>query len=247
MCVFAPLGKIIYDFDEITLDPRPITNLIHRTGDWALIFIFAALAVRPLSRILRFNRLLDVRRMIGVGAFVYASMHFTLYTIDLMFNWREIASEIVHRARLTLGFVALLGLTTLTATSTNGMIRRMGSKRWQRLHQAIYLIGLLVGVDPLLFTIQAYRVTANICDWAVRLADRLPDAQLVEQDRWGASDVDVAGTQRRGCCAYVHLRGDGAWHPSEHLTTEGVGKCVRFRNNSAGFPGARRELHSRGA
>ena len=144
MCVFAPLGKIIYDFDEITLDPRPITNLIHRTGDWALIFIFAALAVRPLSRILRFNRLLDVRRMIGVGAFVYASMHFTLYTIDLMFNWREIASEIVHRTRLTLGFVALLGLTALTATSTNGMIRRMGSKRWQRLHQAIYLIGLLV-------------------------------------------------------------------------------------------------------
>jgi sulfoxide reductase heme-binding subunit YedZ len=144
MCLFAPLGKIIYDFDVIRFDPRPITNLIHRTGDWALIFLFAALAVRPLSRILRFNRLLDVRRMIGVGAFAYASAHFTLYTIDLMFNWREIASEIVHRTRLTLGFVALLGLTALAATSTNGMIRRMGSKRWQRLHQAIYLIGLLV-------------------------------------------------------------------------------------------------------
>jgi len=65
MCLFVPLGKIIYDFDAIRLDPRPITNLIHRTGDWALIFLFAALAVRPLSRILRFNRLLDVRRMIG--------------------------------------------------------------------------------------------------------------------------------------------------------------------------------------
>jgi sulfoxide reductase heme-binding subunit YedZ len=142
--LLAPLGKILFDFEEIVLDPRPITNLIHRTGDWALIFLFAALAVRPLSRILRFNRLLDVRRMVGVGAFAYAGAHFTLFTIDLTFNWREIASEIMHRTRLTLGFVALFGLTALTATSTDGMIRRMGSKRWQRLHQTIYIIGVLV-------------------------------------------------------------------------------------------------------
>ena len=144
ICLFSPLGKAIYDSDTIKLDARPITNLIHRTGDWALIFLLVALAVRPLSRILRFNRLLDVRRMIGVGAFAYAAAHFTLYTFDLNFDWREIASEIVHRNRLTLGFVALLGLTALTATSTDGMVRRLGSKHWQRLHQAIYLIGVLV-------------------------------------------------------------------------------------------------------
>ena len=144
ICLLAPLGKTIYDFDAIRLDPRPITDLIHRTGDWALIFLLVALAVKPLSRILRFNQLLDVRRMIGVGAFAYAAAHFTLYSVDLVFDWREIASEIVHRVRLSLGFVALLGLTVLTATSTNGMVRRLGSKRWQRLHQAIYLIGLLV-------------------------------------------------------------------------------------------------------
>src|SRR5260370_24554715 len=106
--------------------------------------LLAALAVRPLSRILRFNRLLDVRRMIGVGAFAYAAGHFPLYTFELDFDWREIASEIVHRNRLTLGFVALLGLTALTATSTDGMVRRLGSKHWQRLHKAIYLIGVLV-------------------------------------------------------------------------------------------------------
>ena len=144
MCLFAPLSKAIYDSDAIRLDARPITELIHRTGDWALIFLLVALAVRPLSRILRFNQLLDVRRMIGVGAFAYAAAHFTLYIVDLMFDWREIASEIVHRNRLTLGFVALLGLTVLALTSTNGMVRRLGIKRWQRLHQAIYLIGLLV-------------------------------------------------------------------------------------------------------
>ena len=65
ICLFSPLGKTIYDSDAIRLDARPITELIHRAGDWALIFLLVALAVRPLSRILRFNRLLDVRRMIG--------------------------------------------------------------------------------------------------------------------------------------------------------------------------------------
>src|SRR5262249_61404220 len=66
VCLFSPLGKAIYDSDTIKLDARPITNLIHRTGDWTLIFLLVALAVTPLSRILRFNRLLDVRRMIGM-------------------------------------------------------------------------------------------------------------------------------------------------------------------------------------
>jgi methionine sulfoxide reductase heme-binding subunit len=89
ICLFLPLGNAIYDSDTIKLDARPITNLIHRTVDWALIFLLVALAVRPLSRILRFNRLLDVRRMIGAGAFAYAAAHFTLYTFDLNFDWRS--------------------------------------------------------------------------------------------------------------------------------------------------------------
>jgi len=127
-CLFAPLAMAIYDSDTISLDARPITNLIHRTGDWALIFLLVALAVRPLSRIMRYSQLLDVRRMIGVGAFAYAAAHFTLYVVDLKFDWREIASEIVHRNRLTLSFVALLSLAALAATSTNGMMRRLGSK-----------------------------------------------------------------------------------------------------------------------
>jgi len=143
-CLCAPLVKAIADIDDIVHDAQPITNLIHRTGDWALIFLLVALAVTPLSRIMRFKQLLDARRMIGVGAFAYAAAHFTLYIVDLMFVWREIVSEIVHRNRLTLGFVALLGLAALAATSTNGMVRRLGIKRWQRLHQAIYVVGLLV-------------------------------------------------------------------------------------------------------
>jgi sulfoxide reductase heme-binding subunit YedZ len=143
VCLFAPLAKAVYDADAIRLDAQPIHNLLLRAGYWALIFLLVALAVTPLRRIARFNQLLDVRRMIGVGAFVYAAAHIILYIADLMFDWREIASEIVQRNRLTIGFVVLLGLTALAATSTDGMLRRIGGKRWQRLHQAIYVIGPL--------------------------------------------------------------------------------------------------------
>jgi len=143
MCLFAPLAEAIYDSETIRLDAQPITNLIHRTGDWALIFLLVTLAVAPLSRILRFIQLLDVRRMIGIGAFAYTAAHLILYIDDQMFDWSTIATEIAYRTCLTLGFVALLGLAALAATSTNGMIRRLGRKRWQLLHQAIYVIGLL--------------------------------------------------------------------------------------------------------
>ena len=96
-----------------------------------------------MRRITRFNQLVDVRRIIGVGAFVYAACHISLYIADQMFDLWKVASEIVLRLYLTIGFTALLGLAALAVTSTDGMVRRMGGKRWQRLHNIIYGIGLL--------------------------------------------------------------------------------------------------------
>jgi DMSO/TMAO reductase YedYZ heme-binding membrane subunit len=246
MCLFAPLSKAIYDSDGIRFDARPITELIHRTGDWALIFLLITLAVRPLSRILRFNQLLDVRRMIGVGAFAYAAAHFTLYIVDLMFDWREIASEIVHRNRLTLGFVALLGLTALALTSTNGMVRRLGIRRWQRLHQAIYLIGVLVLIHYFL-RFKLIESTPTFATGLFRLADRLSVARLVVQDRQRAANVDVARAERYGCRADVHRRGDCARHPSQRLAAESATECVRLRSDPAWLARARRGPHSGGA
>ena len=81
--------------------------------------------------------------MIGVGAFVYAATHISLYVADQMFDLWKVASEIALRLYLTIGFTALLGLAALAATSTDGMVRRLGGKRWQRLHTIIYGIGLL--------------------------------------------------------------------------------------------------------
>ena len=138
-----PLAVAAYDYGTVGFGARPVNDVIHRTGYWALLFLLMSLAVTPLRRIARFGKLLDVRRMIGVGAFVYAATHITLYVVDQKFDLWKVGSEIVLRLYLTIGFVALLGLTVLAATSTDGMVRRLGGKRWQRLHQIVYGIGLL--------------------------------------------------------------------------------------------------------
>jgi sulfoxide reductase heme-binding subunit YedZ len=141
--LFVPVAVAISDFNTEGFGARPLNNVIHRTGYWALIFLMTALAITPLRRIARFNLLMDVRRMIGVGAFVYAATHISLYFADQMFDVWKVASEIVRRLYLTIGFTALLGLTALAVTSTDGMVRRLGGKKWQRLHNAVYGIGLL--------------------------------------------------------------------------------------------------------
>jgi sulfoxide reductase heme-binding subunit YedZ len=138
-----PVAIAIYDFNVEGFGARPLNNVIHRAGYWALVFLMSTLAITPLRRIARFNALADVRRIIGVGAFAYAASHICLYAADQMFDLWKVASEIALRLYLTIGFVALLGLAVLAVTSTDGMVRRLASKRWQRLHSIIYGIGLL--------------------------------------------------------------------------------------------------------
>jgi sulfoxide reductase heme-binding subunit YedZ len=125
------------------LGARPLNDLIHRSGYWALVFLLTALAMRPLARIGRFAGLMDVRRMIGVGAFLYAAVHILLFVADQAFDLAKVASEIVLRLYLTIGFTALVILAVLAATSTDAMLRRLGAARWQRLHQAVYAAALL--------------------------------------------------------------------------------------------------------
>jgi sulfoxide reductase heme-binding subunit YedZ len=141
--LFVPVAIAIYDYNIEGFGARPFNNVIHRAGYWALLFLMISLSVTPFRRIARFNQLVDVRRMIGVGAFVYAATHISLYLADQMFDVWKVASEIALRLYLTIGFVALLGLTALAVTSTDGMVRRLGGKRWQHLHNVIYGIGLL--------------------------------------------------------------------------------------------------------
>lgn len=119
---------------------RPITDAIHTVGDWAVRFLLLSLAITPAMRSLRWPRALIVRRMIGVAAFAYVAAHLLLYVVDQQFDLAKVASEIVLRIYLTIGFVAFLGLAVLAATSTDAAVRRLGAPGWQRLHRIVYLL-----------------------------------------------------------------------------------------------------------
>jgi sulfoxide reductase heme-binding subunit YedZ len=122
---------------------RPVNEAIHFIGYWTVLFLVLSLAVTPARRLFNAPKLINMRRTLGVTAFCYAVLHLTLYFLQEKFNLIKVASEIVLRFYLTLGFVALIGLTTLAITSTDGMIRRLGSARWNTLHNIVYVIAIL--------------------------------------------------------------------------------------------------------
>ena len=141
--LLVPVAKALYDANEIYHGARPINDMIHRAGFWALVFLGVTLAVTPLRRIARYGNLIEVRRMLGVGTFCYIAVHLFLYTADQMFDLGKIVHEITHRWYLIVGGTAWLGLAVLAATSTDGMQRWLGGLRWRRLHQIVYGIALL--------------------------------------------------------------------------------------------------------
>lgn len=124
------------------LGPRSLNELIHGTGFWAIWFLIASLAITPAAAIFGVRNLTVVRRMIGNASLFYVLIHLTLYSTDQKWKLGVVASEIVLRIYLTIGFVALCGLITLGVTSTDGWIRRLG-KRWKRLHRLAYGIAVL--------------------------------------------------------------------------------------------------------
>jgi sulfoxide reductase heme-binding subunit YedZ len=138
-----PLAKALFDADAIAHGARPLNDLIHRAGFWALVLLGVTLAITPFRRIARYGHLIDVRRMLGVGTFCYIAAHLTLYVADQGYDLGKVVHEISHRVYLIVGGIAWLGLAALAITSTDGMVRRLGGLRWRRLHQAIYAIALL--------------------------------------------------------------------------------------------------------
>jgi sulfoxide reductase heme-binding subunit YedZ len=141
--LLTPLVKAIFNADAIMHGARPINDLIHRAGFWALVFLGVTLAVTPLRRVLRYGGLIDVRRMLGVGAFCYIAVHLALFTADQSYDVSKVVHEISHRWYLIVGGTAWLGLASLAATSTDGMVRRLGPLRWRYLHKIVYGIALL--------------------------------------------------------------------------------------------------------
>jgi sulfoxide reductase heme-binding subunit YedZ len=140
--LLLPLAKAVIEAGDIVHGARPLNEMIHRAGFWALVFLGVTLAVTPFRRIFRYGNLIDVRRMLGVGAFCYIAAHLALFFADQSYDVGKFIHEITHRVYLIIGAIAWLGLATLAATSTDGMVRRLGGLRWRRLHQAIYAIAL---------------------------------------------------------------------------------------------------------
>jgi sulfoxide reductase heme-binding subunit YedZ len=141
--LLLPLAKALYDASAIMHGARPLNDMIHRAGFWALMFLGVTLAVTPLRRVLRYGGLVDVRRMLGVGAFCYIAAHLVLFVADQSYDLGKALHEITHRWYLIVGATAWLGLAALAVTSADGMVRWLGALRWRRLHQIIYVIALL--------------------------------------------------------------------------------------------------------
>jgi sulfoxide reductase heme-binding subunit YedZ len=137
------------DFDKVVgqlkarLGANPVETLSHATGDWSLRFLLLTLAITPLRRLSGWNGVQKYRRMLGLFAFFYVSLHFAVYLVfDQFFDWTAIVADIARRPYITVGFAAFVLLIPLAITSTNGMIRRLG-RHWQRLHRLVYLTAIL--------------------------------------------------------------------------------------------------------
>jgi len=149
-----PFGQLAYNAYIGDLGVNPIDFITRFTGSWTLIFLIGTLAVTPARRLTGWNDLIKLRRMLGLFAFAYASMHFATYLVlDHFFDWQAIGKDIVKRPYVTAGFTAFVIMAPLALTSTAGMIRRLG-KRWQKLHRLIY-VAALAGVIHFYWLVKA--------------------------------------------------------------------------------------------
>jgi sulfoxide reductase heme-binding subunit YedZ len=127
----------------LDLGADPVKKLEHECGKTALNLLLLTLAVSPVRELAGLPQLLRLRRMLGLFAFFYAVVHFTVYLVlDLELNFHMLGADIVKRPYITIGFTALLLLIPLAITSTNRMMRRLG-RRWQSLHRLVYVIAVL--------------------------------------------------------------------------------------------------------
>jgi len=149
-----PLALLAWDASHGALGTDPVAQLEHRSGDLALRLLLATLAITPLRRLTGWNKAIRFRRMLGLFAFFYVSVHLTIYVvIDLGLFWSQLLGEIVKRPYITVGFTAWLLLIPLALTSTSAMMRRLG-RHWQRLHKLVYVIAVL-GVLHFLWLVKA--------------------------------------------------------------------------------------------
>ncbi|HEX8956822.1 MAG TPA: protein-methionine-sulfoxide reductase heme-binding subunit MsrQ, partial [Burkholderiaceae bacterium] len=139
VAALLPLARLIAFAALDRLGANPVEFITRNTGDWTLYFLCLTLAVTPLRRLGNWSWLIKLRRMIGLYAFFYALLHFTaFFWFDHFFDLDEMWRDVIKRPFITVGFIAFALLIPLAVTSTNGMVRRLGGRRWQWLHRLVY-------------------------------------------------------------------------------------------------------------
>jgi methionine sulfoxide reductase heme-binding subunit len=144
LACLLPLLKLAVDGARDDLTANPIAEMMNRLGFWTLTLLLASLAATPLKTLFGFTKPMRVRRMLGLFAFFYATLHFTTYlALDQAFDLSDIGADIVKRKFITVGFAAFLTLMPLALTSTDGAVKKLGFRRWKRIHRLVYLAGVL--------------------------------------------------------------------------------------------------------
>jgi len=138
-----PLARLGWYGYTDQLGANPIEFITRSTGTWTLIFLLITMSVTPLRKLSGWPALIKLRRMLGLFAFFYASLHSTTYIwLDQFFDLQSIYKDVLKRPFITIGFTAFMMLIPLALTSTNAMIKRLGGKRWRQLHQLVYFIAI---------------------------------------------------------------------------------------------------------
>jgi sulfoxide reductase heme-binding subunit YedZ len=150
-----PLVKLAVDGVRSDLTANPIAEAMNRLGFWTLTLLLSSLAATPLKTLFGFTAPMRVRRMLGLFAFFYAVLHLVTYVaIDQAFDLSDIGGDIVKRKFITVGFAAFLTLVPLALTSTNRAVKRLGFRRWKRIHRLVYLAAVL-GVVHFVWRVKA--------------------------------------------------------------------------------------------
>src|SRR5436853_2929801 len=140
----VPLMLLLWDLDRHQVGANPLEFVTRTTGMLTLVFLLISLAVTPLRRITGLNWLIRFRRMLGLFAFFYGSLHLMTYVaFDRFFHFTTVPADVLKRPFIAIGFTAFVLMTPLAITSTNKMVKRLGGKRWARLHKIVDVSGVL--------------------------------------------------------------------------------------------------------
>ncbi len=184
----TPLALLAYRAATGNLSANPISFVTNWLGDWTLRILLTSLAMTPLRLLFGWSWPITLRRLLGLFAFFYATLHFNVWLVlDHFFSWREMGADILKRPYITVGMTALTLMIPLAATSTAAAVRKLGGKNWQRLHRMIYVIGVC-GVlhylwlakkaipDPYYYiAVLALLLGIRVWDWSRRRVARLKE------------------------------------------------------------------------